>query len=353
MKSNYLILLIFLLAVNSAVAATGINYQAVARNAAGQPVVNTMVSLKFTVHSDSATGAVAYRETHVVPTSSYGIINVVIGGGMVAFGNLDSLDWSAEKFLQVEYDATGGTNYSDMGTTKMLGSTFSAYAGAASYAANANTSNHAFMADNATHADTAISAVTATTALTANHSLSADNALTANTALTSNHSFTTDNALHADTAISAVTATTALTANHSLSADNALTANTALTATTALTTAGISVYYAESMGQSSTTSSSAVDKLTLTLQPGTYLITFSAMVSSNTVNGAEYNFDSGNDTFAGTPSVTGVDSEFVSVSNTTRVTYNNPTTVRIQYNRHVSGASVRIKKASISALSTN
>ncbi|MDB5281307.1 MAG: hypothetical protein JWO06_382, partial [Bacteroidota bacterium] len=133
-----------------------------------------------------------------------------------------------------------------------------------------------------------------------------------------------------------------------------LTADNALTANTALTTAGVSSYYAESLVQSSTNSSSYQDKITLTLQPGTYLITFSAQVSSNQNNGLAYKFDAGSYVFDGIPVLSGTNTEFISVSNTIRVVYTIATTVKIQYNKNQSGgATGYIKGATIFALPTN
>src|ERR1043165_5818770 len=128
MKRKFPLALAAMLCMFTVFAEKGINYQAVARNAAGQPLINTTVALRFSVHTDSARGAVVFREKHVVPTSAFGMINVVVGGGMSILGNMDTVDWSGDKYLQVEYDAAGGNNFLDMGTTQMLGAMFSSYA---------------------------------------------------------------------------------------------------------------------------------------------------------------------------------------------------------------------------------
>ncbi|HLP50694.1 MAG TPA: hypothetical protein VK154_07390 [Chitinophagales bacterium] len=422
MKPLFNLTLLLLLACTSVFAGQGINYQAVARNASGQPIVNGTVSLKFTVHQDSPSGMVIYEETHTTPTNAFGIITVVVGGGMINTGNMDSIDWSTDKYLQVEYDATGGTSYSDMGTTKMMGSLF------ASYASSANTSNiatrsyiadsatlsassltslHSLQADNATNA---INATSAGNALTADHSLVSDRAITsdsatiavtsllaahatfaenatnaeiAGNALTANHSLTADRstksdsatvavtsltsarATLADNATNAVSANNALTSNHALLSDNAthavtattattaLRADTATTATKALSSSGVKVYYAESRALSSSPSSGFQDKLTLTLQPGTYLITFSAVIGAENTNSIKYAFNYGTGSITGTPYVIAGSDGTLSVSNTVRQTFTTATTVKIQYsNNQNSSDRAHIKDASISALAT-
>jgi hypothetical protein len=106
----------------------GINYQAVVRNTTGTLVSNQSVAMRFTIHSGSLGGAIVYRETHTVPTNAFGVITIVIGGGGIVQGNLDSIDWgAASTFLQVETDVTGGTNYIDMGTQQMMSVPYSFY----------------------------------------------------------------------------------------------------------------------------------------------------------------------------------------------------------------------------------
>ncbi|MDB5283228.1 MAG: hypothetical protein JWO06_2303, partial [Bacteroidota bacterium] len=190
-------------------AAKGINYQAVARNAAGEPVINATVSLKFTIHDGSATGPVAFQETHSVQTNAFGIIAVVIGGGSIVTGNIDSVNWMNDKYLQVEYDATGGSAFLDMGSTQMLGAPFSAYSNSSNVANNAVTAisaGHAVLADsslNAGHALLAENAISATNALTANHSLHSDTALIAATSLISDSATNVAHAMLAENATTA------------------------------------------------------------------------------------------------------------------------------------------------------
>jgi hypothetical protein len=62
-----------------------------------------------------------------------GIITVVIGGGgAIIQGNFGTINWAiGNKYMQVELDVTGGTAYTDMGTTEMLSVPYALYAASA------------------------------------------------------------------------------------------------------------------------------------------------------------------------------------------------------------------------------
>lgn len=108
----------------------GFNYQAVIRNAQGNTIMNETVSMRFTIRDGDANGAILYRETHHVSANQFGVITVVIGGGTILEGDFDNLPWGSgtAKFMQVETDITGGTNYLDMGTSQLLSVPFAMYA---------------------------------------------------------------------------------------------------------------------------------------------------------------------------------------------------------------------------------
>lgn len=102
------------------------NYQAVVRNSGGQPVTNgTQVALRFTIHNDTPNGTVVYTETQTATANQFGLVTTQIG----AITSLSTVSWGGgEKYLQVEADVTGGTNYADMGTTQLVSVPFALYA---------------------------------------------------------------------------------------------------------------------------------------------------------------------------------------------------------------------------------
>jgi hypothetical protein len=97
----------------------GIPYQAAARDANGQPVVDSPVNARFSLREGAADGATSYIESHNLTTNSIGLFNTVFGNGTPEQSTFDSINWAATtKFLQVEVDL--GNGYVDMGTTQLL-----------------------------------------------------------------------------------------------------------------------------------------------------------------------------------------------------------------------------------------
>ena len=124
--------LLFTADVLLAQAPQGISYQAVARNNSGVILVSRPISLRFTIHDTSATGAVRYQETFALTTTAQGMFNVNIGTGAPVAGTFGSVNWAAgDKYLQVEMDPAGGTSYIDMGTNQMRSVPYALYSNSA------------------------------------------------------------------------------------------------------------------------------------------------------------------------------------------------------------------------------
>lgn len=118
----------------------GINYQAVARDNAGDPLSNQIISVRFSVIATSTSGTVLYQEDHsTISTNQFGLFNLVIGQGSRTGGSLTnfaSIDWSLDsKFLRVEVDA--GSGFENLGTTQMLSVPYALYAKTSGTASNA------------------------------------------------------------------------------------------------------------------------------------------------------------------------------------------------------------------------
>jgi uncharacterized protein (TIGR02145 family) len=61
---------------------TGFNYQAIARNETGNPIVNTTLPVTITIKSDSVGGTIYWEELHpTVATNNFGLLTLVIGKG--------------------------------------------------------------------------------------------------------------------------------------------------------------------------------------------------------------------------------------------------------------------------------
>jgi hypothetical protein len=117
MSRKLLFVLFFACAAFMVQAQQKMNYQAVVRDASGNPVPSgTQVNLRFTIHDSTATGHVDYTETLSDTANAFSLVTVFIGSTK----NLSVVDWSTnEKFLQVEIDPKGGSNFTDMGTSPM------------------------------------------------------------------------------------------------------------------------------------------------------------------------------------------------------------------------------------------
>lgn len=119
-------LALFVSALFIAQAPALIPYQAVARNAAGQPLANGTINARFTIHDGSATGASVWQELQTVSTSALGLFSVQLGSSV----SLTSVNWAdGSKFMQVEIDL--GSGFVDIGTQQMLSVPFALYAASA------------------------------------------------------------------------------------------------------------------------------------------------------------------------------------------------------------------------------
>jgi len=96
------------------------NYQAVVRDDAGTILEDQNVSIKISILQGAVDGTVVYSETHSPTTSSIGLVTLEIGGGTTS-DDFTLIDWGSNiYFMKVEMDATGGTTYTEMGTSQIL-----------------------------------------------------------------------------------------------------------------------------------------------------------------------------------------------------------------------------------------
>ena len=127
----YSTLLFLLLSLSAFAQNEGINFQGMARTAAGEPVANQKISLRLSVLLYSESGTVEYSETKESTTSGQGVFSVVIGDGSILTktGNFSDINWKSKpKFLKIELDPIGGTNFALMGTSRLQAVPFAYYA---------------------------------------------------------------------------------------------------------------------------------------------------------------------------------------------------------------------------------
>ena len=110
-----------------------INYQGVAVGANGKPIKNGSVGLRLSVLDSTLNGGVLFSETKTVNTDASGLFATHVGGGTVTTGTFATIPWANgnDKFLKVEMDAQGGSNYQNMGTTQLVSVPYALHAGTA------------------------------------------------------------------------------------------------------------------------------------------------------------------------------------------------------------------------------
>ena len=133
MKNILLTLLVcFSLMKSNAQAPQGIPYQSVIRNGSGALLINQAVNVRFSIHDSTMLGTIVYQETHTSTTTNLGMVILSIGQGTPSTGMFSTINWGVNsKFMQVELDAAGGNNYTDLGTQQMMSVPFALYSNAA------------------------------------------------------------------------------------------------------------------------------------------------------------------------------------------------------------------------------
>ena len=137
MKNNKLFLIIFGLCailLTQAQAPEKIDFQAMARDALGNPLINQSIGVQISIRQGNPTGTIVYQEKHSDTTDNYGLFVLAIGTGSPVSGTFQEIDWSeGAYFTQIEVDPDGGTSYLDMGTMELMSVPFSMYANRAGY----------------------------------------------------------------------------------------------------------------------------------------------------------------------------------------------------------------------------
>lgn len=134
MKKQLLIIICTMaLALSSmAQAPQGFSYQAVVRNAQGEPLAEQAVSVLITIQNEEGT-ITHYSESHSITTSPQGVINLNVGSGSPTTGVFADIPWvDGSVFLKLEFDPAGGTTYAHMGTAQLLAVPYALYANSAS-----------------------------------------------------------------------------------------------------------------------------------------------------------------------------------------------------------------------------
>lgn len=129
MKKIIILLVFYLIQENVFAQPQGINYQGVARDSIGHPLNNQNISLRLSILDSTSSGIAVYVETQNAMTNNSGLFNLTIGSGVSTTGIFGDINWGLNnKWLKVEMDAGGGSNYLLIGVTQFLSVPYAKYA---------------------------------------------------------------------------------------------------------------------------------------------------------------------------------------------------------------------------------
>ena len=97
------------------------SYQTIIRNYKNTLVSNSLIGMRISIISGSATGTAVYSETHSVTSNENGLATIEIGAGKSTAGTFSEINWATGiYFIKTEIDPSGGKNYTIVGTSQLL-----------------------------------------------------------------------------------------------------------------------------------------------------------------------------------------------------------------------------------------
>lgn len=127
------LLLSFILAITTLItvyaqAPKGINYQGVARDSEGKPIISKNIAVRISILKSAVNGEVEYTETHKPQTNQFGLFALVIGQGTAGTGSFAFVSWAVgNKWLQIEIDPDGGSSFQLAGSQQLMSVPYAFY----------------------------------------------------------------------------------------------------------------------------------------------------------------------------------------------------------------------------------
>lgn len=110
----------------------GMNYQAVARDAAGKLLSKKTVFLRVNLLSDGPSGNAVYSEVHQVTTNENGLFNLVIGKGESKGSTFQTIPWAEKNiWLELALSESKKEAFSVIGASQLLAVPYAYHAGSA------------------------------------------------------------------------------------------------------------------------------------------------------------------------------------------------------------------------------
>jgi len=92
-----------------------INFQAIARDGFGNPMINTNIQIRLSVLDSTLGGSTVYQELRALQTNAYGSFSFQIGvaPAFTTIGTFQGIDWvTGDKHLKIDYDPTNTFTFS-------------------------------------------------------------------------------------------------------------------------------------------------------------------------------------------------------------------------------------------------
>jgi hypothetical protein len=111
----------------------GFNYQAIARDVVGDPIVNTSLPVKICIQSDSLGGTIFWEELHsAITTNAYGLFSLYVGQGTRQVAStvptFNTINWAVTpKFINTKI--WYGGEWKDMGSSRFWSVPYSMVSG--------------------------------------------------------------------------------------------------------------------------------------------------------------------------------------------------------------------------------
>ncbi len=111
---------------------SGINYQAVARDSKGQPMINKDINFKISLLAGDAQGKTVYEETHSIQTGEIGMFSIIVGQGKAIRGLFSEVPWSEKQiWMEVAIDENKTGKYLTLSASKLMAVPYAFHAGTA------------------------------------------------------------------------------------------------------------------------------------------------------------------------------------------------------------------------------
>ncbi|MBK8501757.1 MAG: hypothetical protein IPL46_05845 [Saprospiraceae bacterium] len=118
MKTKIYYSVLLITAITSLLSAQipGFNYQAVLRDAEGAPMPETAVTLIVSLTNGSG-GNVLYKESHDLTTNELGLLNTMVGSGLLQSGNFGNIIGIPDLHVKLEVQLSGTPNLVEIGSS--------------------------------------------------------------------------------------------------------------------------------------------------------------------------------------------------------------------------------------------